>query len=90
MGQRVLSEPGGLQSKSSRTWSDAAGRHSCVARLTAVSPSGVVLHRTDGAEARVAFSALSDADLHFVQRQIRARQMQLGAANATFAAAATQ
>src|SRR6185503_3099328 len=83
--RHVLDEPGGLASDRPRIWSDARGRPSCSARLAAVSPEGVVLARDESVEVRVAFRALSDIDLLFVRRQIRARQRQLAAAGVAFA-----
>jgi hypothetical protein len=80
--RRVLEEPGGLASDSLRTWTDATGRHSCVARLAGVFRDGVVLSRAVGGDVRVAYRALSNADLQFVQRQIQARQATLHAADA--------
>lgn len=88
--RRVLDEPGGLSSQSVRQWNDAAGQHSCEARLAAVSADGVVLDRADGGEAQVAFQSLSEADLQFVRRQIHARQLQLAAENAAIAASPGQ
>jgi hypothetical protein len=82
---RVLDEPGGLSSTSSRQWNDAAGQYSCNARLVSISVDGVVLDRADGGEARVAFPSLSATDLQFVRRQIHARQLQLTAENAAIA-----
>lgn len=82
---RVLDEPGGLSSAFERQWNDAAGQHSCSARLVNISADGIVLNRADGGEARVAFSSLSATDLQFVRRQIHARQLQLAAENAAIA-----
>jgi hypothetical protein len=77
--RRVLDEPGGWASFESREWNDAAGRHSCEARLIGMTHAGVVLLRTDGLETPVAYRDLSDQDLEFVQRQIRARKVQFSA-----------
>jgi hypothetical protein len=82
----VLNQPGGWSSDLSRQWTDASGRHSCAARLTAVSPLGVVLAPAAGGEVRVPFRALSVADLQFVRQQIQARRAQLAAAGASIAA----
>lgn len=88
--RRVLEEPGGWSSEQLRSWSDTSGTYRCDAHMVAVSPDGIVLDRADGVTVRVAYGALSVADLQFVHRQIEARQKQLAADGAAFAAAQTR
>jgi hypothetical protein len=88
--RHALDEAGGLTSSAVRVWNDAAGQHSCDARLAAVSADGVVLERAEGDEVRVPFESLSNADLQFVRRQIHASQFQRAAENAAIAASRGQ
>jgi hypothetical protein len=55
-----------------RVWTDASGRHSCEARLVDLTARGVVLFRDDGAELRINYRRLSNADLRFLRERIDA------------------
>ena len=68
----ALTQAGGLQSETLRTWSDNTATFECRARLVRVTPRNIVLRQSTGTQRVVPLSRLADADLRFVHQQITA------------------
>lgn len=66
----VLADAGGLQSDADRTWTDDTATFQCQARLVHVTSKNVILRRASGAELRVPYARLGQADLQFVHQQV--------------------
>lgn len=71
--ERILREPGGIASSTSRLWRDMREKHSWSARLHSVDVRGVRLTSTGGQTAFVAWRELCTDDLRFLQRQVAAK-----------------
>ena len=84
-----LVAPGGLRSRTHRTWTDNTAKYQCQARLLGVAQGEIVLAKADGKIKRVPMRRLSDADLRFAYGQVVAERELLARLGATKKLAST-